>query len=407
MRRFSFLEAVMPDLDLIPACAVCGVQSPTTRHTADGRPLCWSCFQVLPRCHECGCATAELLDVIGGGRVCRGCAGQLRACVSCGGLTIAPLPTDTDSVICASCTSTGFEQCWQCSRFSADSRYLSGGSRVCQVCGPQFESCAECGTLVRPGRSCDRCADPRRVWGYVYKPDPVFHGQGPVYLGLELEIIVPELVYDDAVAEVAARVGNLAYLKQDSSIRPNGFELVTHPMSFQWAIDHFPWSLLTDLREMRCEADGSVGLHVHVSRAGFDGPAHIYRWLKLVYRNETAITRLARRRSTRYAPFDARARARARDSAKGASVRDLPRRMAVNVQPRHTLEVRVFASSLQMREVQAALAFVAGSVEYTRALTVPDLCAGAWEWERFAAWVAERAEYAPLTGELEDLACAC
>lgn len=245
------------------------------------------------------------------------------------------------------------------------------------------------------------------MWNYTYKPDPIFHGEGPLFLGLELEIVVPEYRFQDCARVATDQLGRLGYLKRDSSIRPCGFELVTHPMSYRFALEGFPWPLLGSLADLGCVADESVGLHVHVSRAGFDSLTHVYRWMKLLYRNEPEVVSLARRRS-HYAPFDDRARAKARDTAKGpVHALGLDRYQAINPHPRHTLELRMFASSLEPDEVTAALAFAAASVEYTRGLRIPEVRAGGWGWGRFAEWVAARPEYLPLTMQMEDLACAC
>jgi hypothetical protein len=71
--------------------------------------------------------------------------------------------------------------------------------------------------------------------------------------------------------------------------------------------------------------------------------------------------------------------------------------VAVNTQNKDTLELRVFASSLDPALVKAALAFAAASVEYTRDPVNP------LGWDDFARWVSTRADYAPLTRELRRL----
>lgn len=131
-------------------------------------------------------------------------------------------------------------------------------------------------------------------------------------------------------------------------------------------------------------------------------------WGVLLYRNESAVVMIARRRS-HYAPFDQRARAKVKDTAKDPlHALGLSRYQAINPYPRKTLELRVFASSLDVQQVQAALAFTAASIDYTRGLRVADVRAGAWEWSRFAAWVTEYGDlYQPLLAEMEDLSCAC
>ena len=113
------------------------------------------------------------------------------------------------------------------------------------------------------------------IHDYSYKPRPFFHGDGPLFLGLELEVATPS--HDRSYAWTAHRwLGSLGYLKSDSSIDV-GFEIVTHPMSYLWAIHHFPWEMLPELAETGCRATQQTGLHVHLSRDGFTGPLHVYR----------------------------------------------------------------------------------------------------------------------------------
>ncbi|MFE7802875.1 hypothetical protein [Nocardia sp. NPDC057440] len=100
-----------------------------------------------------------------------------------------------------------------------------------------------------------------------------------------------------------------------------------------------------------------------------------------------------------------RARSQARDFAKGE--RRTARHEAINVCPEQTFELRIFASSLHPQQVQAALAFAAGSVEYTRHLTAADIARRrGWDWTAFTTWLRGRPDYSPLLAELEALACA-
>jgi hypothetical protein len=156
-----------------------------------------------------------------------------------------------------------------------------------------------------------------------------------------------------------------------------------------------------------------------VSRAAFDSTAHVYRWLKFLYRNNEHVSVIARRRSDQWAAWSHEDRRRAKDYAKGD--RESDRYRAINVTNRDTFEVRVFASTLDRHELQVALDLVAASVEYTRGLTVADIHArGGWQWPSFAAWASSRPEYAALaracgaitsarTGQTatEVLPCAC
>ena len=123
---------------------------------------------------------------------------------------------------------------------------------------------------------------------------------------------------------------------------------------------------------------------------------HVYRWLKLLYRNQEAVTVIARRQSDSWAPWSPDDRERGKDYAKGE--RSAGRYAAVNVTNWDTFELRIFASTLRKSELSAAMDLAAASIEYTRDLTVPEIIAGAWEWDSFMAWVDERPEYAALSG---------
>ena len=146
-------------------------------------------------------------------------------------------------------------------------------------------------------------------------------------------------------------------------------------------------------------------INVHLSRAGFTGPGHVYRWLKMIYRNQPAVTALARRSGSKWAQFSDEPRRAVKEHAKGLVGGN--RYWAINTGNLETFELRVFASSLRPVQVQAALGFAAASVEYTRDLTVPTIVGGGWSWPAFTAWLTARPGYAALRNEVEVLTCAC
>lgn len=254
--------------------------------------------------------------------------------------------------------------------------------------------------------------DGRLIHSYEYKPHPVFHGDGPLYLGAEIEVAA----YNEReVARNAQQwLGDIGYLKSDSSIG-GGVEIVTHPMSYRFAMDSFPWDMLPSLQAMGAQATRNTGIHVHVSRAGFASPSHVYRWYKFIYRNEADVVKLARRESDQWAPFTREARRSAKDVAKPPQRRriiqdrygyrynaptpaeTLGRYQAINVTNAETFELRIFASSLDPAEVKTTLAFAAATVEYTRGLTSHDVARhGGWTWPAFTGWAASRPEFGPL-----------
>ncbi|WP_280454298.1 hypothetical protein [Nocardia brasiliensis] len=368
---------------LCPGCAACTVltcdhcSGPATTLHRSGHDelLCVHCVAGMIRCRDCGTYYPEITATFRGDPVCESCVDL-------------------------------YDRCHDCGRLEDDSVYVQGGHHVCQRCRDEcYRECPACDTVIHYDDDyCTDCTSPHdQIHRCSYRPTPRFHGTGPLFVGMELEINTPSHVLAQAADTALDHLGDLGYLKEDGSI-DCGFELVTHPMSLDYALTHFPWPLLNRLRLLGCHTDSEVGIHVHLSRAGFDSPAHIYRWLKFVYRNENPVTRLARRRST-WAKFSEDARAMAFDAAHGE--RCCPRYQAINVRPTDTFEMRIFASSLKPQQVQAALGFAAGSVEYTRTLTAADITRRrGWEWSAFTTWLRTRPQYSPLLAELEDLACA-
>jgi hypothetical protein len=297
------------------------------------------------------------------------------------------------------------------------------GSSICQPCQRDwYWQCSGCEGWNRDGYDCangcccddcdcDDCRDdddPAEFGGlvhdYYYKPRPVFHGAGPLFLGPEIEIETPYCAEEECARIAHSFLGSLGYLKAESSIG-NGFEIVTHPMSYAWAMANFPWPMLTELRQSGCRVSDSTGMHVHLSRAGFSSTCHTYRWMKFIYRNQQQVTTVARRRSHEWAAFTDSDRKAVKDYAKGACGN---RYRAINTNNDDTFELRIFASSLDPREVRAALGFAAASVEYTRDLTVDKIAnGGGWAWPAFVAWLAQRPAYRPLRQQLEALQCVC
>lgn len=287
------------------------------------------------------------------------------------------------------------------------------GSTVCPLClAEAYWQCYACDGWNRAADACGTGCDdddepddddkPAGVYPYEYKPQPLFHGIGPLYLGAEIEVQTSYRNNADCVRVAYQHLGNLAYLKADSSIG-GGFEIVTHPMSYEWALRKFPWELFPDLALMGCTTGAGTGLHVHLSRAGFSGPPHMYRWMKFIYRNERPVCEVAGRSSDEWAAFTSRDRAAAKYYAKGGMSN---RHRAINTGNADTFELRVFASSLEPSELQAMLGFAHASVEYTRSLSTPQIRDGGWEWRAFTGWVGRQADYQPLRERLEALSCA-
>lgn len=293
--------------------------------------------------------------------------------------------------VCHSCIQD-YEDCTHCSRM-----YLSEeGETCCEEVDSDDCHCSACRYAVR-----DR---ERVIKNYSYKPEPQFRAVGtelltrrhPVYgndydatpyLGFELEVEVSRDTSRSRVAKsVQEALGDVAYLKEDGSIS-HGFEIVTHPMTLDYAMQQFNWRTIRDHRRSKdIMSSDNCGLHVHVSKAGFSGTSHEYRWLLFWHRNQKVLIQLAGRDSN-YARYNNAQRGTLRRVAEGKPT-DGIRYSAINTTNEATYEVRVFASTLYVNRLKSALQLVDATVEYTRQLAAAKVLKdGGFAWSEFVIWL--------------------
>lgn len=396
-------------------CGMCDNRTMRHYRATRGRRACRSCANSHPHCERCN----EYMDqdegeTLGRDRVCTSCMAHVETCSGCSTRTLSAYSCANGDRVCNTCARR-MQRCGYCSLYAERSvPFTSVQDRqpVCESClEAVFTQCDDCEEWHGIYDRCSECYPEDededydsdngsyggRVHYYSYKPDPEFHGQdSKAYLGLELEVARTNYKCAELVSDA---LGGLGYMKEDSSIN-GGFEIVTHPMTHAYACESFPWDMLEQLASEGARADDSCGIHVHVSREGFDSASHRYRWMKLFYRNENGVCGIARRRGSSWARFSSDERKNVKEYAKANGGQYGQRYSVINVQNDATFEIRAFRSSLVKQEVQAALDLVAASVEYTRNLTVPTIISGGWTWDAFRAWVAERPEYTALSEEM-------
>lgn len=372
-----------------------------------GDRMCDGCSGIYAT--ECGGCAVWFRDSDGCGNDCQNCDGcgtvlpdgdvcdECEVCARCGA-TVADgntVRTARGNTICYPCARSHYWECGVCDRWNRDSR-----SECWNGCSPTSDD--DCDEYCSCGCQDDGGSSDGLINSYSYKPAPVFHGEGPLYLGAEIEVSTSSYGRRGAATTATRHLGDLGYLKEDSSIG-SGFEIVTHPMSYEWALANFPWHMLQELVRDGAEADDSCGIHVHVSKAAFKTTCHRYRWMKFIYRNQRQVQLLARRESGQWARFSDYDRARVINYAKDEYG---DRYRAINTNNHSTYELRIFASSLNEREVKAAMGFAAASVEYTRKLSAADIVrGGGWKWSAFVGWLREQPMYGDLLEELEGLEC--
>lgn len=327
--------------------------------------------------------------------VCESCLDEMAFCQHCDTYTDETVtPEEANSDYCYSCLQDVAYVCDSCDDWILADYMVNGYCSSCHDDRGTSEGC-DC-------YDCQESRGSQWVHDYSYKPTPrFFTAVGAIetapafktpYYGMELEISIGEI--DEGASLIMDAAPDLVYLKEDGSV--DGFELVTHPMTLQAAMATIPFDALRRLRNEYNASAHPNGIHVHVSREGFDSDLHIFKWMKLIYRNEIDVRLVARRDPERWAAFDNGERAKQKHLAKkdryAYKRNTYPERYsAINSQNTHTFEVRVFRGSLRQDEIMASLELVAGSVEYTRQLTGEAIrTANGWSFDAFLAWAAEQ-----------------
>ena len=154
-----------------------------------------------------------------------------------------------------------------------------------------FTTCERCGAIIRENEAyyegedddipyCYDCHQRRRrerpIHDYYFKPEPIFHGDGLRYFGVELEIDGAGECNDTArqILRVAdSEDEEYLYIKHDGSL-DDGMELVTHPMTLAFHKSQMPWTAVlqkaNELGYVSHQAS-TCGLHVHVNRDSLGG----------------------------------------------------------------------------------------------------------------------------------------
>jgi hypothetical protein len=194
---------------------------------------------------------------------------------------------------------------------------------------------------------------------------------------------------------------DLAYLKSDGSLEC-GFEIVSHPLSHSYFMNDASrlWDTIDKLKSgygMMAWGTKTCGLHVHISRAGFNNGSHQHRFLQLVYNNKDFYEVLAGRSSSHWAKFDDNVdpttgqKSLKHKFERGGS----DRYAAVNTNNRQTLEMRIFRGSLNPRFIKSAIDLAHASVEFTRVMSVKEVRDDGLSCLNFRQYIESKSELYP------------
>jgi hypothetical protein len=318
---------------------------------------------------------------------------------------------------CQSCLENNAHYCDLCEEYFVGYTYGTDDSddTMCERCYEHNTSyCEACDASYLHGceYNHDEDDDGRTIHDYSYRPDPIFRKsddeQTRLYFGIEIETEVRGGDYSSRTtaaqyAQQQLEMYDLAYLKSDGSLEC-GFEVVTHPLSHSYFMNDATrlWDTINKLKSdygMMAWGTKTCGLHVHISRAGFNGGSHQHRFLQLVYNNKDFYEVLAGRASSHWAKFDdvfdPNTGKKTFAHKLGRTHRDNDRYSAVNTNNRNTLEMRIFRGSLNPRFIKSAIDLAHASVEFTRVMSVKEVRDDGLSCLKFRQYIESKPELYP------------
>ena len=336
-------------------------------------------------CSECGeILTEENMHEFEGRVFCERCLdNHTTLCSGCGRRIFIEDSTEFDrQTMCVDCLNEQTSVCEACGRRMWNDD-VCGDSNVvlCSDCEEyNYTNCDNCGRLIHRDEAhyddddyayCGSCYEKLKgkpIHSYNYKPEPIFHGSGDLFYGVELEIDRGSN-YDES-AKILLDIANTGsehiYCKHDGSIE-YGFEIVSHPMTLDYHINNMNWlDVFNKAVEMgyRSHNTTTCGLHIHVNRSAFGETndrqedvisrivyfveSHWNELLKFSRRTESSIMRWA----SRYGIADNTKLTY--DKAK----KNTGRYVAVNLANYYTVEFRIFRGTLRYKTFVAVLQLV-------------------------------------------------
>ena len=322
------------------------------RNDVGNESFCEECFdEIFILCKNC----RELIDTRyedshespEGDAICENCISDTVRCVICNELL-----WDNDTIYnengqeyCQSCYDEEYTQCDGCSsELLRDEVYNYGRDTLCERC---YENAME------------EEGNDSRIREYDDRPRWKFHGTGPRFYGLEIEIEARDSVSDsvDAVLENFENEKEVSVM-HDGSITEPGFEIISHPADYETVhkfADRF--EALTE----SCKAfhASSCGMHIHFSKEGLSELV-LAKFLLFFADNKELIEKIAQRGTTEYWKHE-----KIDDvNRKVRNPKDYERYEAINLGNDKTVEVRCFQSNLLTKRIKKNVQFVESLLEF-------------------------------------------
>jgi hypothetical protein len=383
-------------------CAHCNevIEDIGTRVDTDDGDVCQECSSEYYVCEECD----DRVHQDNGSTDCQGdffcqsCYDDLPYCERCEeterGMELSEVQSGRSiQMWCESCRDDNAFWCERCETTYSDyhENYYVSGSTMCHSCFEHtgaFECRVCCNYhgdeyLHNPDDDsedwiCTRCANGGHdiIHSYGYKPFVRFlklENDKPtdLFFGIELEVEKDNssVKHGDMAKEILNT--DVYYFKRDGSLN-DGFEIVTHPMTFNYIQANKDKVFLPMLNKLveaqyRSYDANSCGIHIHLSKQAF-GTWQLYRFIKFFVDNKDFVTSISQRKAEkleRWAAIDDENDDSIIYKAKKKSGNN-KRYVAVNLQNSHTVEIRIFRGTLNYMSFLKNIEFCYALFNFTR-----------------------------------------
>lgn len=294
--------------------------------------------------------------------------------------------TRDGAIVCDNCYDSNYVTCECCGEVVhvEHSYYISSTcEHVCDSCySDNYFTCDTCGEVyhVDVGHFegydavCDECfskyyKDDRILeyhefddWRFFKNDDEI----DPVYFGFELEVEPKSGRCNESDALDILENNLHVTFAEDGSLNDNGFEIISHPHSFNYIMSHFEnyKSAFNKLRELDyiSHDSGRCGLHFHVTAPKENREEIINRLWIILETYQEQVKKLSRRDSYSYCHLLSENEHSSNVNKGvfyyvGKAKKDDSRYLALNVTKGATLELRIFRGTLKTDTFFAALEF--------------------------------------------------
>jgi hypothetical protein len=253
--------------------------------------------------------------------------------------------------------------------FDEDTHFVCGEC-ICESCLENGAFCCDsCGETLNneyyaDDGCCNQCGNNRSSYNPSYKYHKTqkdMESTPRLYFGIEIEL------ENDDYIEIEDELPDFMWSKEDGSLSSRGVEFVTHPLTYNWLLDNKGDidNVLSMIDNHGFYPNRDCGIHIHLSRKCFN-PEHLFKFAVLFNISEDFTYKLSDREyiddMEEYAYCDLTIN----EIRRNINTRFGPRYTAVNINNKHTVEVRIFGSTTNIDNLYAKVQICLSAFEYTQ-----------------------------------------